>query len=328
MLEEKQIMLHENIRDEIVKKNEKVLDEIKIIPLFPNEMFVGVNQAARYYNVPYESIKGVVRRHRKELSKDGLSVISGAELNGYRLLNAIDPDTNKSYIGAKGRAFTVIPRKALLRIGMLLTKSDIAIQLRTYLLNLEKNSTQIKKIEAIKEIELVNDNAHGIQLQSNKYQEQLEKQEFSAKEELININKLIRKLSVFGIPQNEAALLIQRTSIKGVDPEQAIYDKILELKHLEDDRNRGIIRLKINKIAVDYYNEDIPKVYHILSEKMKYIIGIDMAAIRRREKKKYGEHSPKVKSYLDMIHDNKAVKEVQLILDIMVEEAIMEKEGK
>ena len=326
MREENELLNSEQLRNELVKKNENVLEKIKAVPFFPTKMFVGIAQAAHYYNVPDESIKGAIRRHKKELSQDGLVILAGEDLKKYKDLNAFDAISKESYIGAKSRMYTVIPKAALLRIGMVLTKSDVASALRTYLLNIENGASTEQKVEASNSAVDTLAYRKQIQIEVQDLQLSVKKEETSAKMEVIQTNKLMKKLSLFGIPKNEAALIVQHAVLYSNDPEESIYKKIEELKALEAKQARGRIRIKIETIAVDYYFENRQTVYHMLSEKMKYIIGVDMQATRSRLKKKHGDTSKLVPSYLDIIADNRACDKAEEVLSIMLNEAIAAEE--
>lgn len=323
MNKQEELITSEELRERLIVNNENVLDKIKAVPLFPNEMFVGVAQAAYYYNVSDESIKGAIRRNREELERDGLCVLSGDDLNKFRDLNAYDKNLNQNYIGAKCRAYTKISKRGLLRIGMLLTKSDVAEAVRSYLLNIEEKATPEQKGEAIAMIES-KDSYKAMELEVKALKLEVKKEETLAKREIIQLNKSMKKLALFGIPKNEASLLVQQAYIYSNDPEKAIFDKINELKNLEASKSRGRIKLKVDKISEEYYEGERPTVYHKLSEKMKYVIGIDMQYIRAR-KKKAGVKPKDIPSYLDLIAEYRACNEAEAVLDKIVEEAILDR---
>ena len=323
MMKEEEILTSESLRNKLILNNESTLDKIKAVPLFPKEMFVGIAQAAYYYNVPDESIKGAIRRYRTELEQDGLSVLVGKDLEEYKKLGAFDATLNQNYIGSKCRSFTKISKRGLLRIGMILTKSDVAKAIRTYLLNLEAITTTDQKEIAIGQIAST-DQYKIAQQEVKDLKLEVKKEEALAKREIIQMSKSMKKLMLFGISKTEAALIVQHSSIYSNDSENAIYNKIKELQELDRVKSRGVIRLKIVAIAYEYYDEKIDKVYHILSEKMKFIIGIDMQAIRAKAKKA-GTPLREIPSYLDYIAEYRAVEDAQKVLDKIVEEAIADR---
>lgn len=329
MSKEKRILTSIEARDEIISNQKALaaLDKIKAVPLFPGEMFVGAKQAANYYEVDYETIKGVLKRHREELLKDGVKTITGNELLYYKN-NPICKE--QEYIGCRNNRFICIPKRALLRIGMILTKSDVAETLRTYLLNLEDEATPQQKVNSIKKIKSeikVEENLPAISennLPACKeiYSEELMKLKFEASKELINVEKLINKAEILGVRREKAALLIQTALLENKDPETALAEQLKRLAVNSLEKQRGIIRLKVETIASDYYYDNYPKVYHDFSEKMKYKMGIDMQATRSRAKKKYGDKSKNVPSYLDLISTYNAWDEANEALDEILDECI------
>lgn len=123
-------------RNEYVQRVD-VLDKVKRLPMLPDDMHVTVQMAAHYYESPQKTIETLVRNHKDEFLQDGLKVLSGQELQHFvTLLNKVAKD--EPVISPKTRSLTVLPRRALLRIGMLLRDSEVAKQVRTYLLDVEQ----------------------------------------------------------------------------------------------------------------------------------------------------------------------------------------------
>ncbi len=130
-----------SLREEKINKIE-VLDKVKLIKYMTDDNIVSVDQAANYYEVDKEAINSVIRRNEKELNEDGLRTLTGKELKVFK--GNVQVDHNLKYTSH----FRIIPRRALLRIGMLLRDSEIAKEVRNYLLNTEENSEI--KTEALK----------------------------------------------------------------------------------------------------------------------------------------------------------------------------------
>jgi hypothetical protein len=91
------------------------------------------------------------------------------EVNGIKLYNNQSPTTIVQLyicqIQSRARALTIIPRRAIFRIGMLLRDSEVAKKVRTYLLNVEENATPEEKLRAV---ELLRENKQHIELLENK----------------------------------------------------------------------------------------------------------------------------------------------------------------
>lgn len=108
---------------------EAVLDKVKALELLPRTIYVTTEMVASYYEVTVEVVRQVVVRHRDELVADGFASLTGEELSEFKSLSGID---------SRAPSLAVFPRRALLRIGMLLRDSEVAKQVRTYLLEAEE----------------------------------------------------------------------------------------------------------------------------------------------------------------------------------------------
>ncbi|NUM33643.1 MAG: hypothetical protein HUU50_03830 [Candidatus Brocadiae bacterium] len=115
------------------ERNTEVLEQIGNLVLIPNIGFATTEMLAEFYQVSIETIKKITLRHKDELELDGYIVVPWKEfMEKYSLP-----------LKSKGRMVALYPRKAILRIGMLLRDSSIAKQVRTYLINAEKALKEI-----------------------------------------------------------------------------------------------------------------------------------------------------------------------------------------
>lgn len=113
--------------------NDSVLQKIKVIPELPGTLEVTIEMAANYYECPIETVRAIVKRHRLEFNDYGeLRLLKGKSLSEFKGLvhDVLDLKATPS--------LTLLSRRGLLRIGMLLTESDIAKSVRHYLLNVEE----------------------------------------------------------------------------------------------------------------------------------------------------------------------------------------------
>ncbi|OME23387.1 hypothetical protein [Paenibacillus odorifer] len=118
-----------------------VLNKVKGLSLLPDNENVSMEMAGEYYEVPKQTINSLIFDNREELENDGLKVMSGNELIFFKELGVI---------GKNSSSFTVIPRRALLRIGMLLRDSLVARAVRDYLLDTEDSQPkQLSQSELI-----------------------------------------------------------------------------------------------------------------------------------------------------------------------------------
>jgi hypothetical protein len=119
------------------------LDKVgKLLSLGKTELST-VKQVSEYYGVGEEAIQSVIKRHRIELSKDGVKCYKVDDMNKMFTLEilfqtqhtkTIDIDGEK--ITIPNRGLSLFPKRAVLKIGMLLRDSKVAAELRSRLLNI------------------------------------------------------------------------------------------------------------------------------------------------------------------------------------------------
>ena len=159
------------LRDKYVGRYE-VLDQTKTLLLLPDDETATVKQIAEYYSsirteeekalgmediiISEDEIQKIYQRNKEEFSDDGVVIKKSKDF-----LNWTKCPSQRGSITMKfdnGKIFTmsnagikVFPKRAILRIGMLLTGSEVSSEIRSQLLNIEeKTSTEIKT-EDIKE---------------------------------------------------------------------------------------------------------------------------------------------------------------------------------
>lgn len=110
-----------------------VLDKVKKLLLLPELDMATTQQVADFYEVPLETIRSLVNRYKSEIEPDGMVKMTGKEFK---------------YAGTPKNLF---PRRAILRVGMLLRDSEVAKEVRTQLLNIEEKAKAEVKIAEITE---------------------------------------------------------------------------------------------------------------------------------------------------------------------------------
>lgn len=134
------------MREEYVKEEYfDVLDKIKAIPYMTKDMVVSVEQVANYYEVSNVAIRTVISRHRDEIESDGITVLKGGELKEFKEQVCELHGVTTKVMSNKTTVLTILTKRAMLRIGMLLTTSPIAKLVRNYLLDSEETLTQEQK---------------------------------------------------------------------------------------------------------------------------------------------------------------------------------------
>ncbi|MFE2912871.1 hypothetical protein [Kitasatospora indigofera] len=121
-----------------------VLTKVKALALLPDGVHATTELVAGFFEVDAEAIKKVVQRNREELVENGLRVLRGADLAEVR--------DSLSLTGS--RNFTLFTRRTILNVGQLLTGSEVAHQVRAYLLNVEESASTAARSEAVDRAEL------------------------------------------------------------------------------------------------------------------------------------------------------------------------------
>lgn len=144
-------------RDKLVERYE-VLDKVKDLILLAGTEFATVKQVADFYEVGEEAIVAIYSRHTDELEADGMYVAKYKELSNLQYENLKTSRGKVTFTFKNGteldfptRGLKVFPRRAILRIGMLLRDSEIAKEVRTQLLNIEEKTSTETKITDINE---------------------------------------------------------------------------------------------------------------------------------------------------------------------------------
>lgn len=162
-MNEVQLLENKEMRETYMERLE-VLDQVGNLLLLDELGMATFSQVCNYYHVSEGTLKSAVFEHGDEVESDGYKVYAKDEIllswniqlktkrGGFDILN------NEGEVIASGsnKGIALFPKRAILRIGMLLRDSDIAKELRTQLLNIvEKTSDETKTMEIDKEKELL-----------------------------------------------------------------------------------------------------------------------------------------------------------------------------
>ena len=159
-MKEIDLINNEELRNQCIGHYE-VLEKVKELLLIPGTDFMSIKQVADFYEVSTEVIRKICQRHIDELNSDGIRIISGKELIGTSCpisqnviktqAKTIITYSDGNVLTVPNRGLKVFPRRAILRIGMLLRDSEIAKEVRTALLNIEEKTSDETKIADITE---------------------------------------------------------------------------------------------------------------------------------------------------------------------------------
>lgn len=128
-----------------------VLDRVKVVPTLPDDLHLTTEMVATFYDVSESTLRSLIKDHKDELSRNGLRVLEGGELK--RLKEELagqgtESDYRTQSIGARARSLTLFDRRTLLNVGMLLRDSEVAKQVRTYLLEVEASASSDQRESA------------------------------------------------------------------------------------------------------------------------------------------------------------------------------------
>ncbi|WP_144509927.1 hypothetical protein [Bacillus sp. FJAT-22090] len=131
------------MRDQNVYRDD-VLEKVKTISLLGSQFEATTEMAAEYYNVPADTIRTIVKRHRDEFNEyEEMRVLKGKVLSEFKT----EVQGELLYKGVNSLA--LLNRRGLLRLGMLLTESEVARSIRNYLLNVEEVSDKKQREWAV-----------------------------------------------------------------------------------------------------------------------------------------------------------------------------------
>ncbi|WP_258382617.1 restriction endonuclease [Streptomyces sp. NTH33] len=127
MINESVLLESKSMRNSVLDRTD-VLDRVKALSLLPDGMHVTTAMVAAYFSVTVETVRALVHDHRAELEGSGYRVVTGSELSYFKQLSGIQSRT---------RSLALFSRRAVLNVAMLLRDSEVARQVRVYLLDME-----------------------------------------------------------------------------------------------------------------------------------------------------------------------------------------------
>lgn len=103
--------------------------------LFENEYRFTKKQLAKFFEVSVRTIENYTEKYKAELTQNGYEVIVDNRLNDFKLIvqHHFDPEMD---FGIKTRRLSIYNFRALLNLGMLLTDSLKALELRSTILDI------------------------------------------------------------------------------------------------------------------------------------------------------------------------------------------------
>jgi hypothetical protein len=115
------------------------LEKVRAIPFLPDDLHVTKEGVAAFFGVTIQAVDSLVFDNREELEANGYSVLTGLPLASFK---------EASGVRSRARQLALFDRRTLLNVAMLLRDSEVARQVRRYLLDSEQAVRTIE-IEAL-----------------------------------------------------------------------------------------------------------------------------------------------------------------------------------
>ncbi|MES5938381.1 MULTISPECIES: hypothetical protein [unclassified Bacillus cereus group] len=134
-------------RDSLVHRVE-LLSEIKELLLPPELEMATLQQVADFYNVSKEMINTLLKSHQDEFVSDGYMLMTGNKISSFfqekkrRGSYTVTSINGKEYTYSSYNNY-LFPKRAILRVGMLLRDSEVAKKVRAQLFNTEESAVQL-----------------------------------------------------------------------------------------------------------------------------------------------------------------------------------------
>lgn len=273
MVKETGLLEQKELREKAISRIE-VLDKVGDLLLLPNTEYGTVEQIANYYKVGKEAIQKIIQRHKDELIQDGYKNHRKSEIeniykqNGHYVQDVESIENtqtktiikfqNKDILSFGNAGMSLFPKRAILRVGMLLRDSEVAKEIRTRLLDIiqdtEKESPKIIQ-NVVAEI-------------SEEKQLMLDRVEAEIRGDYSEVSVINAKLFQLKNKRIEELENINNT---------------ITTHALTIMESRDVINRLARNIAMKEYNSMFGKAYGDLYSKVNYKLGIN---IKLRNKKK------------------------------------------
>ena len=275
-IKEMDLLEKKESREEFISRTE-VLDKVGDLLLLPNTEYATTEQVAEYYKVDLETVKTVINRHKEELVSDGFDNFN--KTNVIDLLKVqkehLTSVAGKSIVSVNGekleipnRGLRLFPKRAILRVGMLLRDSEVAKEVRTRLLDIIHDTQQSSP-------EIIHSVVEEISEEKKLMIERVEAEMNGNYDQVSVVNAKLFAL------KNKRISELEKTN------------EIITTNSLTIIDSKSVINRIVRRIAMDKYNGLFGKAWGELYSVINYKLNIN---IKARNKKK-------TESYLDTLTD-------------------------
>ncbi|MCY8944182.1 hypothetical protein [Bacillus atrophaeus] len=134
-------LIKENEREQYMDRID-VLDKIKNLKMLGDRKHTSIKILSEYFGLSIPTLSTYIKRNNETLTKDGLKMLEGLELEGFK---------HKYNMPGKFVKLNIIPKRAVLRLAMLIKNSETAIEIRKDLTSKEDGTHQESVPTLIKE---------------------------------------------------------------------------------------------------------------------------------------------------------------------------------
>ena len=259
-----------------------VLEKVKELNTLAGTEYMTTQQVADFYEAGRSTVNQVYVRFADELESDGVFKASAKELEKVLCLDKLSKRKKPGGIEVEGEFLSyntnnLFPKRAILRVGMLLRDSEVAREVRSLLLNVYHDAEE-GKTDIVNNLnqELAQEQMYYLELGQSVMEGNIENV-LVASTNLMNLkNKRILELE-----EQNKNIISTATTITG---------------------SRKVINALIRNIAVQRFNKSFPTAYTEFYRLVNYKLGVN---IKARDENGKG-------SYLDRFTD-KELKEVEKI---------------
>ena len=238
------------------------MDRVGELLLLPNTEYATTEQIANYYGVDMSVIRMQISSNREEIMSDGVKNLSGKDTKKFLVSKNILFTNYRGYFETNGQRFAnrnnlLFPKRAILRIGMLLRDSEVAKEVRTRLLDVVQD-TEESSPEIVQNV--VNEISEEKQLMLDRVEAEMS----GNYDEVCVVNAKL--------------FALKNKRIKELEKE----NEEISTHALTIIESKDVINRIVRTIAVKEYNGMFNKAFGELYAKMNYILGIN---IKNRGKK-------------------------------------------
>lgn len=147
---ENQLLEQKELRESVIGRIE-VLDKVGDLLMLGNTEYATTSQVATYYGVGLEAINSIIKDHRDELETNGFkkfkkneilrNVLKGHNVTNERTRAIVNVEGEEIIINNTG--LNLFSKRAILNVGMLLKDSEVAKEIRTRLLDIVHDASNI-----------------------------------------------------------------------------------------------------------------------------------------------------------------------------------------